>query len=50
MIAGGIVSVDEQASVGGKREPPEIDTAVAHVASTWTTIRNLGLQTEGDPR
>jgi hypothetical protein len=35
LIAGGVVGVDEQASGGGNREPPEIDTAVAHVARVY---------------
>jgi S-adenosyl methyltransferase len=35
MITGGAVGVNEPASGGGKREPPEIDTAVAHVARVY---------------
>jgi SAM-dependent methyltransferase len=35
MITGGAVSVNELASAGGKREPPEIDTEVAHVAHVY---------------
>jgi hypothetical protein len=35
MITGGVVGVNEPGSAGGKREPPEIDTEVAHVARVY---------------